>query len=236
MVIFRLPLGRSVIHPRSSCPGCQNLISWYDNIPLLSYLLLSGRCRHCNQRIALRYPLIEFLTGTASAALFMKFNLSWSYFFCFLFVAALIAVIFIDLDHQIIPDTITYPGIVIGFASSFFRPGLSYKDSLLGILVGGGLLYIVALLYFVVTRRDGMGGGDIKLLAMIGAFLGWKSLPLTILSSSLLGSIVGIIAMIKSGSDTRMAIPFGPFLSIGAVLYLFWGEKIIFWYTRLLFS
>lgn len=236
VIILRLPSGKSIVTPRSACPHCGNLIEWYDNVPVLSYLMLLGKCRHCKVRISTRYPVIEAVTGLLSMALFLKYNISWAYFFHFAFVAALIAVIFIDIDHQIIPDVITYPGIAVGFVSSFLVPGVNYRDSFLGIVLGGGILYLVALAYLLVTKRDGMGGGDIKLLAMIGAFLGWKSLPITILSSSLLGSMVGLAAMLRTGADTKMAIPFGPFLSLGAIFYLFYGEEVFRWYTRLLLS
>ncbi len=236
VVIYRLPLGRSVVTPRSACPGCGRLIPWYDNIPVVSYLVLGGKCRHCRQTISFRYPLVEVVTGLLSLAVFMKYGPSWTYLFHFIFLAALVAVVFIDFDHQIIPDVITYPGMVVGFISSLIVPGLGYLDSILGIIIGGGVLYLIAAGYLLLAGREGMGGGDIKLLAMIGAFLGWKALPLTILSSALLGSIVGLAAMLKKGEDSKMAIPFGPFLSIGAALYLFWGKDIGEWYLRHMLS
>jgi leader peptidase (prepilin peptidase)/N-methyltransferase len=234
VLIYRLPLGRSIVKPGSACPNCGARIRWYDNIPILSYLILRGKCRHCRSRISLRYPLVELVTGLLSLAIFLRYGVSWACLFYFIFVAALIAIIFIDFDHQIIPDVITYPGIIAGFISSLILPNITYRDSLIGIILGGGILYLIALGYLMLARREGMGGGDIKLLAMIGAFLGWQALPFTILSSAFLGSVVGIIAMLKTGKDTRMAIPFGPFLSIGAILYLFWGKAVTQWYLGLL--
>ncbi|MEW5948767.1 MAG: prepilin peptidase [Thermodesulfobacteriota bacterium] len=234
VLIYRLPLGRSIIRPGSACPNCGAGIRWYDNIPVLSYLLLLGECRRCQSRISLRYPLIELATGLLSLAIFFRYGVSWACLFYFIFVAALIAIIFIDFDHQIIPDIITYPGIIAGFISSLILPNITYRDSLIGIILGGGILYLIALGYLILAKREGMGGGDIKLLAMIGAFLGWQALPFTILVSALLGSVVGIIAIIKTGKDARMAIPFGPFLSIGAMLYLFWGKAATQWYLGLL--
>lgn len=234
VLIYRLPLGKSIIRPASACPGCGTAIRWYDNAPVLSYLLLRGRCRHCQGRISLRYPLVEMATALLSFSLFLRYGLSWTYFSYFILVSALVAVIFIDYDHQIIPDVITYPGIVLGFISSLLLPDITYRDSLLGILVGGGTLYLIGLAYLTLTKREGMGGGDIKLLAMIGAFLGWRAMPFTILVSAFLGLVVGITAMIKTGKDAKMAIPFGPFLSIGAILYLFCGESMTQWYLRLL--
>lgn len=235
VVIYRLPAGKSVVKPGSACPNCGTPIRWYDNIPILSYLILQGKCRHCQKRISPRYILVEITSGLLSLALFFQYGLSWAYFFYFIFVAALIAIIFIDFDHQIIPDVITYPGIAVGFISSLILPNITYKDSLIGIILGGGVLYLIALAYLALAKREGMGGGDIKLLAMIGAFLGWKALPFTILSSALLGSVVGIIAMLKTGKGSKMAIPYGPFLSIGATLYLFWGKRIIQWYLDILY-
>ncbi|MFZ5994771.1 MAG: prepilin peptidase [Thermodesulfobacteriota bacterium] len=234
VLIYRLPLGRSIIRPGSACPNCGAGIRWYDNIPVLSYLLLLGKCRRCRSRISLRYPLVELVTGLLSPAIFFRYGVSWTGLFYFIFVAALIAIIFIDFDHQIIPDIITYPGIIAGFISSLILPNITYRDSLIGIILGGGILYLIALGYLILAKREGMGGGDIKLLAMIGAFLGWQALPFTILVSALLGSVVGIIAIIKTGKDARMAIPFGPFLSIGAILYLFWGKAVTQWYLGLL--
>lgn len=234
VLIYRLPLEKSVIRPASACPNCGIPIRGYDNIPVLSYLLLRGKCRRCQSRISLRYPLLELVTGLLSLAIFFRYGVSWACLFYFMFVAALIAIIFIDFDHQIIPDVITYPGIAVGFISSLLLPNITYRDSLIGIIMGGGILYLIALGYLALAKREGMGGGDIKLLAMIGAFLGWQALPFTILSSAFLGSVVGIIAMLKTGKDTRMAIPFGPFLSIGAILYLFWGKAVTQWYLGLL--
>ncbi|TSA09637.1 MAG: prepilin peptidase [Deltaproteobacteria bacterium] len=234
VLIYRLPLQKSVIHPASACPNCGIPIRWYDNIPVLSYLLLRGKCRHCQSRISLRYPIVELVTGLLSLAIFFRYGVSWACLFYFIFISALIAIIFIDFDHQIIPDVITYPGIVTGFISSLILPNITYSDSLIGIILGGGILYLIALGYLMLAKREGMGGGDIKLLSMIGAFLGWQALPFTILVSALLGSVVGIIAMLKTGKDAKMAIPFGPFLSIGAILYLFWGKAVTQWYLGLL--
>ncbi len=234
VIIYRLPLEKSVISPASACPNCGVSIRWYDNIPILGYLILRGKCRHCQSRISLRYPLVELVTGLLALAISLRYGVSWACLFYFIFVAALIAIIFIDFEHQIIPDVITYPGIVVGFISSLVLPNITYSDSLIGIILGGGILYLIALGYLMLARREGMGGGDIKLLAMIGAFLGWQALPFTILSSAFLGSVVGIVAMHKAGKDTKMAIPFGPFLSVGAILYLFWGAKITRWYLGLL--
>jgi leader peptidase (prepilin peptidase) / N-methyltransferase len=231
--IFRLPKEESIVWPGSHCPHCKNPIKFYDNIPLISYIFLKGRCRHCHSPISFQYPLIEGITALGSFILFMKFGLSLSYLFYFSFVAALIVITVIDLYHQIIPDVISLPGIGVGLLASLITPQITLFNSLIGILMGGGSLFLVATVYQWLFKREGMGGGDVKLLAMIGAFLGWKAVILTILSSSLIGSIMGIIVMVLKGKDFKYAIPFGPFLSLGAVISLFYGENLIRWYLYL---
>jgi len=228
--IIRLPKEESIIWPGSHCPHCKKPIKFYDNIPLISYILLRGKCRHCNGPISVQYPLIEGITALGSLILFMKFGLSLSYVFYFSFVAALIVITVIDLYHQIIPDVISLPGIGVGLLASLVLPQFTFFDSLTGFLLGGGSLFLIATLYQWLFKREGMGGGDVKLLAMIGAFLGWKAVILTILLGSLVGSITGIIIIILRGKDFKYAIPFGPFLSLGAVISLFYGENIIRWY------
>lgn len=231
--ICRIPKAESIITPGSHCPLCKNPIRFYDNIPLVSYFVLRGKCRHCNAPISLQYPLVEGVTALASFLLFMRFGPSWSYLFYFSFIASLIVITVIDLYHQIIPDVISLPGIGVGLLGSFVLPQLTFLNSLIGVLLGGGSLFLVATFYHWLFKREGMGGGDVKLLAMIGAFLGWKAVILTILLSSLIGSIMGIIVMMVKGKDLKYAIPFGPFLSLGAALSLFYGEKIIQWYYYL---
>jgi len=231
--ICRLPEEESIIWPGSHCPHCKKPIRFYDNLPLISYFLLRGKCRYCKKTISLQYPLIEGITALSSLFLFMKFGPSLSYLFYFAFVAALTVMTVIDLYHQIIPDVISLPGIGVGLLASLLIPQLTFLNSLIGILLGGGSLFLVATLYQWLFKREGMGGGDVKLLAMIGAFLGWKAVLLTILLSSLIGSITGILIMIVKGKDFKYAIPFGPFLSLAAVISLFYGENIIRWYLYL---
>jgi len=231
--IFRLPKEESIIWPGSHCPHCKNAIKFYDNIPLVSYFLLRGRCRYCKGSISLQYPLVEGITALSSLFLIIKFGPSLSYLFYFAFVAALIVITVIDLYHQIIPDVISLPGIGLGLLASLLIPQITLFNSLIGILLGGGSLFIVATFYQWLFKREGMGGGDVKLLAMIGAFLGWKAVLLTILLSSLIGSVTGILMMVVKGKDFKYAIPFGPFLSLGAVISLFYGEEIVRWYLYL---
>ncbi|MEK7850569.1 MAG: prepilin peptidase [Deltaproteobacteria bacterium] len=232
--IFRIPAGRSIAFPPSHCPKCQTPIMWYDNIPVISYIILTGKCRKCKEPISFRYPMVEFLTALLSLAAFIKFGPSLPYFIYFAFIASLVVITFIDLDHQIIPDVISLPGIPLGFLASFVIPEITYKESLIGILAGGGILFVVASGYELLAKKEGMGGGDIKLLAMVGAFLGWKGVLFTIFSGSLAGTIIGIALMIAQGRDSKYAIPFGPFLSMGALLYLFFGEPIIYLYLGML--
>ncbi len=222
--IWRLPQEKSIIFPASHCPACGHAIRWFDNIPILSYLFLQGKCRDCGGRISVQYPLVEALTAVLSLVLYLKYGLSWQYAAAFTFACALIVVTFIDLEHQIIPDVITLPGIPIGLLLAVFVMGIPLLDSALGIIIGGGFLYLVAVVYQYLTRREGMGGGDIKLLAMMGAFLGWKSLFFIVFMSSLLGALVGVAVLMIQRRGFRAAIPYGPFLSAAAVGYLFWGE------------
>ena len=230
--IFRLPKEESIIWPGSHCPHCKKPIRFYDNIPLISYFLLRGKCRYCKGPISLQYPLVEGITALSSLLLIMKFGPSLSYLTYFAFVSALIVITVIDLYHQIIPDVISLPGIGVGLLASLIIPPITFLNSLIGILLGGGSLFLVATLYQWLFKREGMGGGDVKLLAMIGAFLGWKAVILTILLSSLIGSISGISIMVLKGKNFKYAIPFGPFLSLGALIALFYQNEIIFWYLQ----
>ena len=230
--ILRLPKDESIITPGSHCPHCQNPIQFYDNIPLISYFLLRGKCRKCKKKISIQYPLIEGITAICSFILFLKYGVSLSYLFYFLFVAALIVITVIDLYHQIIPDVISIPGIGVGLLSALILPHVTFFNSLIGMILGGGSLFVVATLYQWLFKREGMGGGDVKLLAMIGAFLGWESVIITIISSSLIGSILGIIIIIFKGKNFKYAIPFGPFLSLGAAITLFYENEILFWYSQ----
>jgi leader peptidase (prepilin peptidase)/N-methyltransferase len=231
--ICRLPRQESVVSPPSHCPLCNTRIKWFDNVPILSYLLLGGKCRSCRAPISARYPLVELLNGLLTLALFAKYGPSLNFLALFLFSSSLVVITFIDLDHQIIPDVISLPGILIGFVFSFFLPWHNWLNSLGGILLGGGSLWLVAAGYHLLTGKEGMGGGDIKLLAMMGGFLGWMSIPFIIFAASLAGSLIGVSMMVARGRDSKLAIPFGPFLAFGAILYIFYGRQIIAWYLGL---
>ncbi|MEE8185284.1 MAG: prepilin peptidase [Thermodesulfobacteriota bacterium] len=229
--IYRIPLKKSIIFPPSSCPKCKKHIPFYDNIPIISYILLHGRCRYCNARIPLNYLIIEVVTALVAVSLFIVFGLTLEALVYYILLSALIVITLIDLEHKIIPDVISLPGIAVGFAVSFFLPVPGVKNSLIGMVAGGGVLFVVAYGYYMITGREGMGGGDIKLLAMIGAFLGWRGILVTLFVGSFVGAIIGGVFMILKGRDTKYAIPFGPFLSLGATIYLFIGEDIIEFYT-----
>ena len=231
--IYRLPRKQSIVRPRSSCPNCGAIIRFYDNLPLISYLLLLGRCRRCRHTISWQYPAVEALTALLSLALFIKYGLNYQYAFFFLFLASLVTISFIDLFHKIVPDVISLPGIVIGWAACWIIGHVSWLDSLIGILGGGGSLFLVAYVYERVTAREGMGGGDIKLLAMIGAWMGWEALPYVLLISASTGAVVGLTFILLSGKGYRAQIPFGPFLSLGALLFFFLGSEFKAWYLGL---
>jgi leader peptidase (prepilin peptidase)/N-methyltransferase len=230
VVIYRLPNSQSIVKPASRCPSCRTPIAFYDNIPLLSYVLLRGKCRHCGARISLRYPLVEALTGTLLLLLFRHYGWGLAFLIYSVFVCLLVVVCFIDLDTFLIPDVLSLPGIVVGITTSFFNPQLGWVQSVIGILLGGGVFYLVAWGYQMLRHQEGLGGGDIKLLAMIGAFSGWPGVVFTILAGSLVGTVVGVAVMWKTRQGMTARIPFGPFLALGAVSYLFWGSAFFHWY------
>ena len=228
VVILRLPNdAESIVFPASHCPKCKKNIRWYDNLPILSFLLLKGKCRFCGQKISWQYPLVELLMGLLSGALFVTYGIGVEFVVYFVFCAALLAIIFIDFHHQIIPDVISLPGIVLGFAASFILPDISWQESALGLCVGGGLFYSIAAAYYLFAKRAGMGGGDIKLLAMIGALLGWQALPFVVFCSALLGSIIGVGAMIQQGKGGKTVVPYGPFLAAACYLHIFFEHDIM---------
>jgi leader peptidase (prepilin peptidase) / N-methyltransferase len=231
--IYRLPRHEWVIWPGSHCPSCGNPIAWYDNIPLISYLLLLGRCRTCGAPISLRYPIVEAANAVGYLAILWHFGLNEMSVLYAALYSALIVVAGTDLSHKIIPNVITYPGIVIGLLGAVTVLPVGIVNSLLGIAVGGGLLWGLAWASPYLFGKEGMGGGDIKLLAMIGVFLGWKPALLTIMIGSLIGSVVGITLMAARIIKRDEYIPFGPFLVAGAVLSMFFAQPILAWYQGL---
>lgn len=235
VVIFRMPRDLSVVRPRSFCPSCRQTISWYDNIPLLSYLILRGQCRHCRAVISFRYFLIELLTASMALVTFAFTDdlVRFLVYFIF-FVAPMIAVIFIDLEHRIILNEISLTGIPIGLAIRFWDApsGLEWAalvEGVIGIVAGGGLFWLVAFVFEKIKKREGLGGGDIKLMAAFGALFGWEGVLFIMLIGSVVGSLIGVgVVWIKK--DRHYQIPFGPFLVLGATLYFFFGAQMIDWY------
>ena len=228
--IYRLPREESIVWPGSHCPHCRHALSPLDNIPLVSFLLLKGSCRYCQEPISYRYPLIELLTALLMVFLVGRFGISWAFLQAAVLTCALLVVSFIDLDHQIIPDVISLPGLAIGLGLSWLSGNPGWQSSLIGLLVGGGLLYLLATGYELLAKREGMGGGDIKYLAMIGAFLGWTGVLVTVILAALIGSVLGISLMLFWKKGRTHALPFGPFLSLGALIHLFQGPELIAWY------
>jgi leader peptidase (prepilin peptidase) / N-methyltransferase len=231
--IRRIPAGESLVLPGSHCPKCRYSIRFYDNIPVISYFALRGKCRNCRETISPQYPLVEFMTAIIALLFFWKFGLTLKLLFSFIFICVLIIITFIDFDHQIIPDILTLPGIPLFFLAAVFAMGVPWLHAALGVLIGGGILYAIAFGYELITKREGMGGGDIKLLAMIGAFFGWESLFFILFVSSLLGAVVGIAVIMIKGKDMKYAVPFGPFLSLAALAYIFWGDGYMMLFIRL---
>ena len=226
--IRRLPKEEAIYWPRSHCPECKKTLPPYDLVPLFSYLWLKGRCRFCQSRISLEYPLVELLTALLAVWTFSEFGMRVQGISYFVFVSSLVVITFIDFHHRIIPDTLSIGGTILGFLLSFHFLNIDYLNSLIGILAGGGLLLLLAYLYFKFTKREGMGGGDIKLAAMIGAFLGYKAIFLTLFLSSILGSVWGLFMMVLKKESLQYAIPYGPFLAMGALLALFFQDYFFF--------
>jgi leader peptidase (prepilin peptidase) / N-methyltransferase len=228
VVIHRLPRGESIVSPRSRCPGCGREIRAVENIPIVSYIVLRGKCAGCGGAISWRYPAVEVLTATGFAAIFLLDGPAFPLLRDLLFFSLLVPIVFIDIDHRIIPDELSLGGLAAGLLLSFL-PGGDWKGNITGALLGGGILYATAFLYEKVRETEGMGGGDIKLLAMIGAFLGWKGVIATIFFGSFLGAAGGILAMRKGGEGLKTAIPFGPYLCVSALVVRYLGDAFWRW-------
>jgi leader peptidase (prepilin peptidase)/N-methyltransferase len=226
---YRLPLGESVVHPRSRCTSCGRMLTWFDNLPVLSWLVLGGRCRTCKEPVSVMYPAVEVVTALIFVVTYLTYGLTLLSLVRVLFACALIVLFVTDLRHKILPHVITLPGIIVGFVSSFFLPP-GWISSLIGLVVGGGFLLAIAEAYHRIRGQEGLGMGDVKLLAMIGAFLGWKLVLLTLVFASFTGSLAGGL-MIATGRGTmKYELPFGTFLAVGAVLAATWGDPIAEWY------
>ncbi len=238
--IWRMPRDESVAWPPSHCPACGRRLAWWENVPLLSYVVLRARCRSCRAVISPRYPIVELAMAGLSVFAWWYFGEPLRYFvYLCLFILPMMIVTGIDLYHYIIPDSISLPGIGVGFIVHLLLDGAdtSYLwtavDSAAGIVVGGGSLYLVALAYEKLRKQEGLGGGDVKLIAMMGAFFGWRAALLILLISSFVGSIAGLFMVVAFRKDMKYAIPFGPFLAAAGVIYLFMGQRLIGWYLGL---
>lgn len=230
--ISRMPKKESVVFPASHCPNCSASIRAWDNIPLISYLILQGKCRQCQISISAKYPIVEALTGLLLAAVFYKFGFTWECLIYTIVVPTLVIITAIDIEHQIIPDKITLPGIAFGLVAGTYMHG--FWDSLIGLLVGGGLFLFLAEVYFKVRGNMGMGGGDIKYIAAAGALLGWAQVLLVIFLGSLAGALFGGLGMGIKKLDFLSKIPFGPFLALATLISIFFGENILSLYLNLM--
>lgn len=228
----RLPNRASLWMPGSACPICARPIRWHDNVPLLSFLVLRGRCRDCQAPIAWRYPIVELGTALLFAVAYVRVGLQWELALALVFLSALMVITIIDLEHQLIPDRVTLPVIVAGFLGSAATGRPAWLESLLGILVGGGIIYAIIQGSRLVFGVEGMGGGDITLAAMLGAFLGWKLLLLSLFLAVLVGAAVALALLATGRKGGKDPIPFGPFLALGGAVSLFWGKEILQWYLK----
>jgi leader peptidase (prepilin peptidase)/N-methyltransferase len=227
VVIYRLPRGLSLVWPPSSCPQCGKRIHAYDNIPVLSYLLLRGKCRACGLKISPLYPIVEALTPLCFLVLYARFSLSVPFFASCLFASALIALCFIDLRHQILPDAITLPGLGLALLYSGFRPDMTLRQSLVGATAGAGFLLIIYGAYLLLRKKEGLGMGDVTMMLLVGAYLGWVKAFFTLLVGSFVGALVGLFLMSFRKKDLQFALPFGTFLAPAAFFALVWGDRII---------
>jgi len=233
VVIYRLPIGQSIVTPPSRCRNCSYLLQWYDNIPVFSWLFLGGRCRKCGVGVSIQYPIVELITAALFVLVIWMTPPGPLLATRLILVGILIALFGIDLEHQILPNVITLPGIAVGVLLSLIAPP-GWKDALIGVLLGGGVLYAIAGAYYLWRREEGMGMGDVKMLAMIGAFLGWKAVLVTLVLSSFAGAIIGVALMAVQRGTMKFALPFGTFLAIGAIVAMFAGEPLVAWYAEFL--
>ena len=228
--IYRLPRGQSVVGPASRCPSCGRGLSWFENVPVVSWILLGGRCRTCRNAISMMYPTVEAIT--AFVFVLQCLQVGWQPLLGvrLVFVAVMIVLCVIDLQTKILPDVITVPGVAVGLVSScFLEPG--WTSSLVGMVAGGGILWAVGRVYFLIRGQHGMGMGDVKMLAMIGAFLGWQSMLIALLLASLLGSAVGVAMIMLRQGGMQSALPFGSFMAVSALISISVGQSLLRWYS-----
>jgi leader peptidase (prepilin peptidase)/N-methyltransferase len=230
VVIYRLPLGQSLVSPGSRCPKCGYELRWFDNVPVLGWLLLAGKCRQCRAPISAQYPIVELVTALLFVLVAWLTPVGPLLVSRLILVAILVALFGIDLEHQILPNSITLPGILVGLMFSAIAPP-GWKDAVLGTLLGAGVLYGIAAAYYAVRREEGLGMGDVKMLAMIGAFLGWKAVLVTLVLSSFSGAAIGLALIAAQRGGMKLALPFGTFLAVGALAAMLAGDPLITWYA-----
>jgi leader peptidase (prepilin peptidase)/N-methyltransferase len=230
--IYRLPRRQSVVWPASRCATCERELSWYENVPVVAWLVLGGRCRTCRTRISAMYPIVELVTGALFAGGFLLYGPTPLALVRIFFGCALIVLFVIDLQHRILPNVITVTGIPVGFACSLLMPP-GWQESLIGLVVGGGLLWVIGEVYYRARGVDGLGMGDVKMLAMIGAFLGWRLMLVTVIFASLAGALVGIGLLASGRGGMKAALPFGTFLAVGALVAAVVGDDLFTWYVSL---
>ncbi|MGB5107601.1 MAG: prepilin peptidase [Candidatus Zixiibacteriota bacterium] len=233
VLIHRLPRKENFVTGRSHCPKCSEMIRWYDNIPLVSFIILRAKCRLCAESISWRYPIVELVTAVFFLTAYKLYGVSFHSLIAAVFFSMLLVVTFIDFEYYIIPDRITYPGMVLGMALSWVNPLVTPLDALIGLLAGGIALYLLAMLGDFVFKKESLGGGDIKLAAMLGAFLGWKNIIFIFFGAAVFGLIYAVMQMAVSRKQgAGRMIPFGPFLSLAALVALFFGEVLIDFYVH----
>ncbi len=230
--IYRVPRGASIVWPASACESCARELSWYENVPVVSWSVLGGKCRTCKAPLSIRHPLIEALTAAMFGGAMWHYGPSIQLLAQLVFGCALIVLFAIDLEHHLLPNVITLPGIVVGFAFSFVT-GPGWLASLVGIVLGGGSLWLIAEAYYRLRHEEGLGMGDVKMLAMIGAFVGWKLTLVTLMMASISGSLVGVLLIAARKGDMKYALPFGTFLAMGAALAATVGPTLLDWYLSL---
>jgi len=229
--VYRIPRRESVIFPGSHCPACHHAIAARDNIPLLSWLMLAGKCRHCDIPISWRYPLLELVMGLSWGLLAWHFGAvpELAVALCLFFLLWVLS--FIDLETGLLPNALTYPGIALGLFFSWWLG--NWQDALIGAIAGYGIFWLIARLFLRLTGREGMGYGDFKLLAMLGSFMGWQALPFIIFASSMVGTFAGIVILLLARQGLRTEIPFGPYLAAAGMVWFVWGSEVLAWYIGL---
>ena len=230
VVIYRLPIGQSLVSPGSRCPKCGYALRWYDNVPVVSWTMLGGRCRQCRVPISAQYPIVEIITALLFLLVAWLTPMGPLLVSRLILVAMLVALFGIDLEHQILPNSITLPGIIVGLLFSLITPP-GWQDALIGAALGAGILYGIAAAYYAVRREEGLGMGDVKMLAMVGAFLGWKAVLVTLVLSSLSGAAIGLALIATQRGGMTLALPFGTFLALGTLAAMLAGEPLIAWYA-----